>query len=107
MLVDDADFADNRDDGGGGFNFNLCDVAALRNLLTGFVGAIPQEGVMPGFGAILAGREIPAANAEAEQVIHRDAYGRILRKGVRNLGLSVAATLARIERVGRIRNILN
>ena len=44
-LVDDADFADDGDDGLGGFNLDLGEVATFRHLLAGLIRAVPHEGV--------------------------------------------------------------
>ena len=62
--MDDADFADDRDDGFGGFDLDLGDVAAFGDFLAGFIGSIPLEGVATGLSAILACGKIPAANTE-------------------------------------------
>ena len=62
--MDDADFADDGDDGFGGFDLNLGDIAAFGDFLAGFIGSIPLEGVVPGLPAILARGKVPAADTE-------------------------------------------
>ncbi len=62
--MDDADFADDGDDGVGEFDFDLGEIAAFRDFLAGFIGSVPKESVGAGTARRFARPRIPSGERE-------------------------------------------
>src|SRR5437879_12165343 len=93
-LVDDADFTDDGDEGLGGFDFDLSEVAAFGHLLAGFIGSVPHKSVLASGSAALPSGNVPSANAKAYKLIAGDARGCILGSRVGDAGLAFQPALS-------------
>src|SRR5690242_13862240 len=105
-----ADLADDHRRSFGAADFDLREVAALRDFLSRFIGAVPTGGRY-GIGSLLAAfrssREAPRHDAIAEEIVNHDVDLSVGSKEVCNKGTPFQSAFARVDRVrivGYLRN---
>ena len=93
-LVDDADFTDDGDEGLGGFDFDLSEVAAFGHLLAGFIGSVPHKSVLASGSAAL-----PSGNVRKQRFLDIWRHSDQLKE-VRSIRLKDLSSCSQCTHVG-------